>query len=156
MVIFCKIRPIVAGSRANARIAFLLLRGELPTPVHTEFGPVADRFIIQRSSFKNIMSTLPRKIGKYEIVDVAGRGAMGIVYLAHDPFINRQVAIKVCSTGDDYPDDDQDVAQSGFSSMKPSQRARWTTPTFCACTTPVRPTTVNPISSWNTSRAGRP
>ncbi|MFT5445952.1 MAG: serine/threonine protein kinase [Gammaproteobacteria bacterium] len=56
------------------------------------------------------MSSLPRKIGKYEIIDVAGRGAMGIVYLAHDPFINRQVAIKVCSTGDDFPDDDQDVA----------------------------------------------
>ena len=56
------------------------------------------------------MSSIPKKIGKYEVIEVAGRGAMGIVYLAHDPFINRPVAIKVCSTADDFPDDDQDVA----------------------------------------------
>jgi serine/threonine protein kinase len=43
---------------------------------------------------------LPEKIGKYEIVDVAGHGAMGDVYVAHDPFIDRTVAIKVCSHDD--------------------------------------------------------
>ena len=42
----------------------------------------------------------PHKIGKYEIVDVAGRGAMGNVYVAHDPFIDRTVAIKVCNHDD--------------------------------------------------------
>ena len=47
------------------------------------------------------MPDTPDKIGKYEIVGVAGRGAMGIVYVAHDPFIDREVAIKVCSTDDD-------------------------------------------------------
>jgi serine/threonine protein kinase len=41
------------------------------------------------------MSTRPEKIGKYEILDVAGRGAMGILYLAHDPVLDRRVAIKV-------------------------------------------------------------
>lgn len=41
---------------------------------------------------------LPDKIGKYEILGVAGRGAMGEVYLAHDPFIDRKVAIKVCTS----------------------------------------------------------
>ncbi len=40
---------------------------------------------------------LPDKIGKYEVEGVAGRGAMGEVYIAHDPFIDRKVAIKVCS-----------------------------------------------------------
>lgn len=43
---------------------------------------------------------LPEKIGKYEIVDVAGHGAMGDVYVAHDPFIDRTVAIKLCSHDD--------------------------------------------------------
>jgi eukaryotic-like serine/threonine-protein kinase len=42
----------------------------------------------------------PEKIGKYEIVDVAGSGAMGEVYVAHDPFIDRTVAIKVCTHDD--------------------------------------------------------
>ncbi len=46
-------------------------------------------------------TALPEKIGKYEIVSVAGSGAMGDVYVAYDPFIDRTVAIKVCTHGDD-------------------------------------------------------
>ncbi len=34
------------------------------------------------------------KIGKYEIIEEIGRGAMGVVYKALDPDINREVAIK--------------------------------------------------------------
>ena len=36
----------------------------------------------------------PKKLGKYEIVKEIGRGNMGVVYLAHDQFYDRQVAIK--------------------------------------------------------------
>jgi serine/threonine-protein kinase len=35
-----------------------------------------------------------RKIGRYEVESEIGRGAMGVVYLAHDPRLNRRVAIK--------------------------------------------------------------
>ena len=42
-----------------------------------------------------IMSDIPEKIGKYEIVQEVGRGSMGTVYSAHDPFSDRLVAIKV-------------------------------------------------------------
>jgi serine/threonine-protein kinase len=34
------------------------------------------------------------KIGRYEVENEIGRGAMGVVYLAHDPRLNRRVAIK--------------------------------------------------------------
>ena len=37
----------------------------------------------------------PTEIGKYKILRELGRGAMGAVYLAEDPFIARRVAIKV-------------------------------------------------------------
>ena len=42
------------------------------------------------------MSVLPpgSKLGRFEISGVLGQGAMGVVYLAHDPEIERPVAIK--------------------------------------------------------------
>lgn len=36
----------------------------------------------------------PRRLGRYEIVDELGRGAMGVVYRAMDPVLDRMVAIK--------------------------------------------------------------
>lgn len=41
------------------------------------------------------MSKQPKKIGKYDVIGTAGKGAMGIVYIGHDPFVDRRVAIKV-------------------------------------------------------------
>jgi eukaryotic-like serine/threonine-protein kinase len=38
---------------------------------------------------------LPRTIGRYEIVGRLGKGAMGVVYSAHDSMMERSVAIKV-------------------------------------------------------------
>ncbi|MCG8380053.1 MAG: serine/threonine-protein kinase [Proteobacteria bacterium] len=38
---------------------------------------------------------IPEKLGKYEIREEIDRGSMGVVYLGHDPYIDRQVAIKV-------------------------------------------------------------
>jgi curved DNA-binding protein CbpA len=43
----------------------------------------------------NQPADLPSRIGKYEIVSRVGRGAMGVVYHAYDPLLDRAVALKV-------------------------------------------------------------
>ena len=46
---------------------------------------------------------VPERIGKYYVVHEVGRGSTGTVYLSHDPFYGRDVAIKLyhATTGDD-------------------------------------------------------
>jgi eukaryotic-like serine/threonine-protein kinase len=45
----------------------------------------------------------PERIGKYYVVHEVGRGSSGVVYLSHDPFYGRDVAIKLyhAATADD-------------------------------------------------------
>jgi serine/threonine protein kinase len=43
----------------------------------------------------------PEKIGKYEVLSQIATGGFGVVYKAWDPFIKRQVAIKMCVTPDE-------------------------------------------------------
>ena len=43
-------------------------------------------------------ASMVERIGKYEIKHLLGSGATGSVYLARDPFAERDVAIKVLDT----------------------------------------------------------
>jgi serine/threonine protein kinase len=52
---------------------------------------------------------IPHKIGRYLVTRELGRGGMGVVYLAQDPFIDRMVAIKV--TFASSPKDPQEFEQ---------------------------------------------
>ncbi|MGQ0656829.1 MAG: protein kinase domain-containing protein [Chromatiales bacterium] len=47
------------------------------------------------------MANTPERIGKYEVTGIAGKGAMGVVYVGRDPFLDRGVAIKVATHADD-------------------------------------------------------
>ena len=44
--------------------------------------------------------SLPSKVGKYPVIREIGRGGTSRVYLGHDPFANRNVAIKLVSATD--------------------------------------------------------
>src|SRR5262245_59813553 len=46
-------------------------------------------------SYLFFMSRAPSSIGRYSIVEVIGHGGMGALYLAWDPKLERQIAIKV-------------------------------------------------------------
>lgn len=47
------------------------------------------------------MTDLPRFVGPFEVRDRLGHGGMGMVYLAHDPMLDRPVAVKVLRVPDD-------------------------------------------------------
>ena len=41
---------------------------------------------------------MPEKLGKYEVIERIGRGGMGMIFKAHDPVLDRPVALKVISS----------------------------------------------------------
>ena len=48
---------------------------------------------------------MSQTFGRYTVVGQLGRGAMGVVYLASDPMLNRQVAVKTVDLGVDDPEE---------------------------------------------------
>ncbi len=48
--------------------------------------------------FELTRGAVPSELGRYEVIKLLGRGAMGAVYLAKDPAIDRRVAVKLIQT----------------------------------------------------------
>src|SRR5947199_4485075 len=63
----------------------------------------------------------PTKLGRYEIVDEIGKGAMGVVFLARAPLIGRLLALKTFRIG--YSIKDQEMEQFRIRFMREAQSA---------------------------------
>ncbi|HHN74605.1 MAG TPA: serine/threonine protein kinase [Acidobacteria bacterium] len=59
-------------------------------------------------------SSRPRTFGRYRVVRLLGRGAVGEVYLAEDPALSRRVAVKTLSGLDALPPAEQEEARARF------------------------------------------
>ena len=63
---------------------------------------------------EKLMDDHAQQFGRYEILGELGRGAMGVVYKARDPRINRIVAVKTISLAGQPPEDELDYRQRFF------------------------------------------
>jgi serine/threonine protein kinase len=67
----------------------------LPTMAESSGSSVAVSVIFDDPLPDPVPEPIPERIGGYEVLGLAGSGAMGRVYLAHDAQLGRRVAVKV-------------------------------------------------------------
>ena len=63
------------------------------------------------------------KIGKYQIIKKLGEGATSVVWLGHDPFAERDVAIKVVASSVFSEGERGKIARNLFVTELPSRRS---------------------------------
>jgi serine/threonine protein kinase len=64
--------------------------------------------MVELAIYNSVSEPVPEKLGKYLIINEVGKGSTGNVYLSHDPYFGRDVAIKAYHV---EPDDDAEKAR---------------------------------------------
>jgi serine/threonine-protein kinase len=84
--------------------------------VDGRFRDVARRLVrsTQPQSAPLERESMPSTMGRYELLEPIGRGAMGFVYLGRDPKINRIVALKAVDLAEEVEPSELDEARKNF------------------------------------------
>lgn len=107
-VVYDMLETSAAGFRDVAQRA-----AQLATLVERFPGAHGGAALNQTLVLDSPVVALPR-LGRYQLERELGRGAMGTVYLAEDPAIGRQVAIKTLPLQDCYGDGEQEQVAKRF------------------------------------------
>ena len=83
----------------------------MPAPVYQSLSLVDTGASMPPQSRRSIA---PGRLGRYEIVQEIGRGAMGVVYRARDPVINRDVALKTIPLATEFEGRELEEARAKF------------------------------------------
>jgi len=80
---------------------------------------LADKtFVVGKASGRPMPSpggrAVPARLGRYQIVNELGKGAMGVVYRARDPMINREVALKTIPLAAEFEGEELEQARGKF------------------------------------------
>lgn len=111
ILFFGGLRFFVGRSRAVEVMQHTVdLRDQPTKPPDSE---TAIRIPERTQVIKPVVKKLP-KLGRYEILEQIGRGAMGIVYKGKDPALNRLTAIKTIRFSDEFNEDNIDVIKTQF------------------------------------------
>src|ERR1700722_4457636 len=76
--------------------------------------PLSNNRLTTNAKSHNGRGSLPEKIGKYVIINEVGRGSTGVVYLSHDPYYGRDVAIKVYNVDASGDENRKKIARKMF------------------------------------------
>ena len=85
----------------------------MPTPSEKTIvlNDTGDR---SRPAFAGVRAAVPERLGRYQISHEIGKGAMGVVYRARDPMINREVALKVIPLKAEFDGEELEAARTRF------------------------------------------
>lgn len=77
-----------------------------------------DTLVTERPEHGGLPDAVPTRIGKYEVRGEIGRGACGVVYKGYDPFVARDVAIKVALQAPDAKTDGGEHQRAFFTEAR--------------------------------------